>query len=328
MGTDQITVGVAADVSDFAAGMARAGAVADQTFGRIRASARSAAAGMDASFARGAGELTRQQQKLAASWLAMFRPINAAFDSSITGMILGTTTWRRAVARIGQSIVAEEVGNALRIAENWAVTELVKTTATEEGAAARTAAENASQGGFLAMIAEQLARWLGLETDKTAATDAGEAARAATQTASAAAGLAAMVARGFAQIEIDAAVAAAGATAAAAAYAETMGWAAGMGGGIASAEGGMWEVPGTILSVLHPEESVIPASVANPMRDFFSAGAATAGGGDIHIHGPLVSAIDTQTGAQFLKNNMRTIARGLASELRNFNAHLTPALGG
>jgi len=248
------------------------------------------------------------------------------------------------VARIGQSIVAEEVGNALRIAENWAVTELVKTTATEEGAAARTAAENASQGGFLAMIAEQLARWLGLETDKTAATDAGEAARAATQTASAAAGLAAMVARGFAQIEIDAAVAAAGAmaataaiplvgpelapTAAAAAYAETMGWAAGMGGGIASAEGGMWEVPGTILSVLHPEESVIPASVANPMRDFFSAGAATAGGGDIHIHGPLVSAIDTQTGAQFLKNNMRTIARGLASELRNFNAHLTPALGG
>ena len=345
MTDDTITVGVAADISDFTAGMAQAGAVADETFGRIRASSAQAAGGMDASFAAGADQLTKQQQKLAASWIAMFRPINAAFDSSITGMILGTTTWQKAVARIGQSIVAEEVGNALKIAENWVVTELVKTTATQQGAAVRGATETASQSGFLGLIAEQLARWLGLETGKTAATDAGEATRAATQTATAAAGLAAMVARGFAQIEIDAAVAAAGAMAATAAipivgpalapevaaatYAETLGWAAGMGGGIASAAGGMWDVPGTILSVLHPEESVIPASVANPMRDFFSGGAAAGGaGGDIHIHGPLVSAIDTQTGAQFLKNNMRAIAKGLATELRNFNSNLTPALNG
>ena len=345
MADDQITVGVAADIADFTDGMAQAGAAADATFGRIRASAQTTADGMDQSFAAGADQLTQQQRKIAASWLAMFRPINAAFDSSITGMILGTTTWQKAVARIGQSIVAEEIGNALKIAENWAMTELVKTTTTQQGVAARTAAENASQGGFLGLIAEQLARWLGLETGKTAATDAGEATRAATQAATSAAGLASMVARGFAQIEIDAAVAAAGAMAATAAipivgpalapevaaatYAETLGWAAGMGGGIASAEGGMWDVPGTMLSLLHPEESVIPASVANPMRDFFSGGAATAGaGGDIHIHGPLVNAIDTQTGAQFLKNNMRAIAKGLASELRNFNANLTPALGG
>src|SRR5487761_373287 len=305
MSDDQITVGVAADISNFTDGMAQASAAADATFGRIRASAQSAAGGMDRSFAAGADQLTKQQQKLAASWLALFRPINAAVDSSIAGMILGTTTWQKAVARIGQSIVAEEIGNALKIAENWAVTELVKTTATQQGVAARTA----------------------------------------TQTATAAAGLAAMVARGFAQIEIDAAVAAAGAMAATAAipiigpelapevaaatYAETMGWAAGMGGGVALAAGGMWDVPGTILSVLHPEESVIPASVANPMRVFFTGGAsAAAPAGDIHIHGPLVSAIDTQTGAQFLKANMRAIAKGLAAELRNFNASLTPALNG
>ncbi|HKR18644.1 MAG TPA: hypothetical protein VJS41_00725 [Stellaceae bacterium] len=345
MADDQITVGVAADISDFSDGMAQASAAADATFGRIRASAQSATDGMGKSFAAGADQLTNQQQKLAASWIATFRPIGAAFNQSIAGMILGTTTWQKAVARIGQSIVTEEVGNTLKLAENWAATELAKTTATQQGVAARAATENASQGGFLVMIAEQLARWLGLETGKTAATGAGEATRAATQAATAAAGLAAMVARGFAQIEIDAAVAAAGAMAATAAipivgpelapevaaatYAATMGWAAGMGGGIASAEGGMWDVPGTILSVLHPEESVIPASVANPMRDFFSGGTSSGGaGGDIHIHGPLVSAIDTQTGAQFLKNNMRAIAKGLAAELRNFNANLTPAMNG
>ena len=92
MTDDQITVGVAADISDFTDGMEQASAAA------------------------GADQMTKQQQKLAASWLAMFRPINAAFDSSITGMILGTTTWQKAVARIGQSIVAEEIGNALKIA--------------------------------------------------------------------------------------------------------------------------------------------------------------------------------------------------------------------
>lgn len=99
MTDDQITVGVAADISDFTDGMAQASAAADATFGRIRASAQTAADSMDKSVAAGADQMTKQQQKLAASWLAMFRPINAAFDSSITGMILGTTTWQKAVAR-------------------------------------------------------------------------------------------------------------------------------------------------------------------------------------------------------------------------------------
>lgn len=298
MTDDQITVGVAADISDFTDGMAQASAAADAAFGRIRASAQSASAGMDQSFAAGADQMTKQQQKLAASWLAMFRPINAAFDSSITGMILGTTTWQKAVARIGQSIVAEEIGNALKIAENWAVTELVKTTATEAGAAERTAAEQSAGDASLASLA--------LKAIKAITTDAAQTF----------AGVFA-----FLVPEMGPAAAAPAAASAATVLAAT--------GAVASAAGGLWEVPGTILSVLHPEESVIPASVANPMRDFFSGGASAGGaGGDIHIHGPLVNAIDTQTGAQFLKNNMRAIAKGLATELRNFNANLTPALGG
>ena len=293
-----VTVGVAADISNFTDGMAQARAAADETFGRIRASAQSAAGGMDKSFAAGADQLTKQQQKLAASWLAMFRPINAAFDTSITGMILGTTTWQKAVARIGQSIVAEEVGNALKIAENWAVTELVKTTATQQGAAARTAAEQSAGDASLASLA--------LKAIKAITTDAAQTF----------AGVFAFLAP-----EMGPAAAAPAAASEATVLATT--------GAVASAAGGLWDVPGTILSVLHPEESVIPASVANPMRDFFSGGVSPGGaGGDIHIHGPLVSAIDTQTGAQFLKTNMRAIARGLASELRNFNANLTPSLGG
>lgn len=299
MAVDQITVGVAADISDFTDGLTQASAAADATFGRIRASAQSAADGMDQSFAAGADRLTQQQRKIAASWLAMFRPINAAFDSSVAGMILGTTTWQKAVARIGQSIVAEEVGNALKIAENWAVTELVKTAATQQGAAARTAAEQSAGDASLASLA--------LKAIKAITTDAAQTF----------AGVFAFLAP-----EMGPAAAAPAAASEATVLAAT--------GAVASAAGGLWDVPGTILSVLHPEESVIPASVANPMREFFANGSAPAPAqaGDIHIHGPLVSAIDTQTGAQFLKNNMRAIARGLATELRNFNANLTPTLNG
>jgi len=295
-----VTVGVAADISNFTDGMAQASAAADETFGRIRASAQSAAAGMDKSFAAGADQMTRQQQKLAASWLAMFRPINAAFDTSITGMILGTTTWQKAVARIGQSIVAEEVGNALKIAENWAVTELVKTTATQQGTASRAAAEQSAGDASLASLA--------LKAIKAITTDAAQTF----------AGVFAFLAPEMGPAAVAPAAASQAAVLASIGSID-----------MASAAGGMWDVPGTILSVLHPEESVIPASVANPMRAFFSGGAsAAAQTGDIHIHGPLVSAIDTQTGAQFLKTNMRAIARGLAAELRNFNSSLTPALNG
>lgn len=82
MADDQITVGVAADIADFTDGMAQAAAAADATFGRIRAGAQSATKGMDQSFAAGADQMTKQQQKLAASWLAMFRPINSTPPST------------------------------------------------------------------------------------------------------------------------------------------------------------------------------------------------------------------------------------------------------
>ncbi|HZL59429.1 MAG TPA: hypothetical protein VFC38_06985 [Stellaceae bacterium] len=343
MDDTNLTIRIAADPSDLQAGLAEAAQAADQAFARIRAGGTQSATAIDDSWSNAGDGLTKTQQKVAASWMATFRPITQAFDRSVAGMILGTTTWQKAVQRIGQSIIAEELNAALKIATNWAATELAKTTATQAGATARGAADSASQTGFLAKVAQMLAQWLGLETTKTSATTAGDAARTASDTAAGAAGMAGMAARGFAQIQIDAAVAAAGAmaataaipfvgpelapAAAAATYAETIGWAAGLGGGVFAAAGGMWEVPGTILSVLHPQESVIPAAIADPMRDFFSgggkdSGAAPASGDSYSI---TIQAIDTQTGAQFLKNNMRAIAQGLAAEMRNFNPHLTTA---
>jgi hypothetical protein len=162
-----------------------------------------------------------------------------------------------------------------------------------------------------------LASWLGFESAKTTATVAGNAA-----------GIAASITAGFGQIQIDAAVAAAGAMAAISAipfvgpalapavaaetYATTLAWASGLGAALVSAEGGMWQVPGDTLANIHKDESVIPANVANPMRDFFEGGAG-GGIGDTHFHGPLVQV----SGAAAADPN--AIAAAVARAVRDFH---------
>ncbi|MGH6967594.1 MAG: hypothetical protein ACREEN_00625, partial [Stellaceae bacterium] len=105
---------------------------------------------------------------------------------------------------------------------------------------------------------------------------------------------------------------------AAAAYATTMGYAAGMGVGAVSAEGGAWDIgPNMSLLVAHPRESVMPASVAQPMRDFFANGGAGGHGGQTgDIYQITIQAIDTLTGAQFLKANAPVIMSALSSQRR------------
>src|SRR6201993_1114762 len=81
------------------------------------------------------------------------QPIQRAFDTSITGMILGTTTLQKAVANIAQSILAEFVNLGVKMVTNWLASELAMTTATEVGATARTAADGEGMAAGLAMKA-------------------------------------------------------------------------------------------------------------------------------------------------------------------------------
>ena len=259
------------------------------------------------------------------SWLSILAPIEAAFQASITGMIQGTQTLKQAVANIGQSILAEFVNLGVQRVAKWLATELTITQITETASTVRDAAELG--GGFLAGIGKMLTSWLGLETAKTAATTAGAATRSAAETAGSLAGLAGMVASGFAQISIDAAVAAAGAfaatasipivgpaaapAAAAAAYAETIGWAAGMGGGIASAAGG-WVVPTDQLANVHKNEMILPAGLSNFVRG--SAAAASGGIGGGHTFNFHVTAWDaksvTAAGPQIVSAINKAIRNG------------------
>jgi hypothetical protein len=58
---------------------------------------------------------------------------------------------------------------------------------------------------------------------------------------------------------------------------------------------------------------VVPANFASGLRDNGGAG-----GGQTNVTFQ-INAIDTQTGAQFIKNNASAIANTIATSSRNFN---------
>jgi hypothetical protein len=235
------------------------------------------------------------------------------------------------MARIGQSIVAEFVKMGVQKLAHWVATELGMTAATTAGAAARSAANTSESTGFLSTIGGMLAKWFSLETAKTAATEGEAAVRTGLNIAEAAAGRVAAVTAGFSQIAIDAAVAAAGAfaataaipivgpelaPAAAAAYAATMGWAAGLGGGVAAAAGG-WVVPDDQLAFVHKNEMVLPANISQGLQGAISGGGF--GGGPV-VHNWNVTAVDAAGVAKFFKSNAPALVAALNYGTRNGSA--------
>jgi hypothetical protein len=73
------------------------------------------------------------------------------------------------------------------------------------------------------------------------------------------------------------------------------------------------------LTQLHEQEMVLPAPLANAVRDMASGGGGSNSNVTIHL-----SAIDTRSGADFLKQHASTIAQAVKGQIRNAN----PALAG
>ncbi len=81
-------------------------------------------------------------------------------------------------------------------------------------------------------------------------------------------------------------------------------------------EVGAWEIPKTMLAMLHPGESVVPANFASGLR---ASGVLAGGGsmaspppGDTHVHFN-VSAVDGAGVAAFFKEHATTIARSVTT---------------
>lgn len=221
-------------------------------------------------------------------------PISSAFDKSITGMIQGTLTLKKALGNIFNAILAEFVNLGVQMATKWSAMELAKTSATQKGTVIRAVLEKM---GLVDTAAAQTAASVTTATAKkteAAAVIPAEAAEAAGAAASSVAGIPIV-----------------GPAMAAAAFAETMAMVMG-GMAVASASGG-FDIPAGVnpMTQLHAEEMVLPAHIANPLRDSLAGGGS---GGGLTVH---ITAMDSQDVHRALMNG-GALHKAMKNMQRNF----------
>ena len=213
-----------------------------------------------------------------------FAPISRAFDTSITGMIMGTTTLQKAMQRITQSILGEFVSMGVKRVTTWLANEAMMLFATQT----KNAAVQVS--------------------DATAATTA-----SATKAAEATAVVGSNAAEGASAAAASvAAVPIVGPGLAIVAFAATMALILGARSLIHSSAGGEWNVPNDRLNFVHKGETILPAHVAEPMRNMFKNGAQQPQ--QVHIH-----AMDSQSVERLLTQNGSAVFNAMKRQLRGFN---------
>lgn len=198
------------------------------------------------------------------------------------------------------------------------------------------AAEDAGMKA-LEWIEREIVKHLMGQTAMTGATVAGEAARAAAKTAGSGVGVAADAAQALKTIMTSGAATFAGVFGflapvlgpfAAGPAAAAEGTVLSAAGAIASADIGMWRVPGDQLAMIHRNELVATPSQADAIRAIPGAlaagGGAGAGGNSLAIHPQMnvkVGAMDASDFGRFLKNNQRELMSGMSHAVRQ-GAHL------
>jgi hypothetical protein len=86
-------------------------------------------------------------------------------------------------------------------------------------------------------------------------------------------------------------------------------------GAMASAEGGQYYVPNNQLTMLHPQEMVLPAGIANQMRSVIGGGGG-GGGGTTVIVNHSVNAVDAASFQQHIRRHSNMIANEVTRALK------------
>jgi len=238
------------------------------------------------------GEAAKASQD---AWNKALSPITAAFNTSITGMIMGTTTLQKAMQKITQSILGMFVQLGMDMVKQWATHELAKTSLTQAGTMSRKLLEAMGLAATVPAQAAASAATIAEKKVEAAAVIPAEAAIAAGGAASAVA-----------------AIPVVGPAMAVAAYASTMGMV--MGGlAVASSAGGEWNVGSDRLNLVHKNETILPARIATPLRAMVENGSM---GGDTHVH---IHATDAQSVKNLIMQNGSAIMSAIKSQARGFN---------
>jgi hypothetical protein len=201
-------------------------------------------------------------------WETLFSGIQRAMETSITGIIQGTTTASQAIKKLLQSVALEYINMGLKVLIAHKATELAKTGATAQGTAQRGALEQ-----WAAIKSVALSAWSAIKSIGIYAIEGAAAAFKAIAAIPFVGPFLAPAAAVTAGIAI-----------------------AGFAGHVASAEGG-YDIPRGLnpMTQLHSNEMVLPSSLADKVRNMADGGSAGSGGG-VHFH---VNAIDGQSVKKF-----------------------------
>jgi hypothetical protein len=248
-------------------------------------------------------------ENTASKWHTITDSVSQSFSQMFQGIWMHTGNFKADLLNVADQIVFKFVDMGLKIASDWAANELAKTAKTLLGVHVRTAAEvagettkTAAKGAHAAtrtgITAAETGTELSATAAKTGAAVVGETVKTGAKVAGTAADTAMTVTSATTEIGARAATSAAGAfsstvvipfigpvaapVAAAAALAAVLGFTA-----LISAKGGMGEVPGDQLAMVHKKEMILPAWIAEPLRASLKVGAPASAGlmGSIGVSG-------------------------------------------
>lgn len=228
--------------------------------------------------------LAKDQNKI---WESLSNQFSNLWNQGVQAMMNGTLTWRnafRAIAsQLTQWFLTEVVFKKVKA---WVLGERTETAATQEGVAARLGAR-------------------ALEAAQSVMQSAGAVVKSIMNYA----------AEAFAGVwSALSGIPFVGPAMAAAAAPAAFGTVAAMAGNVMFAEKG-FDIPAGMNPLIqgHQREMVLPASIADPMRDMIANGGSLGGGGlSVHIH-----ATDAQSVKRLILNNKSAVADALKAAVRD-----------
>lgn len=214
----------------------------------------------------------------------VFTTISNTFTGAIKGMVTGTKTLQQSILGILDGLFSAFLDYIARMVVEWAVAEVMKTSATAAGEAARTstvAAGAAAQGAV--QTAYQGKSIMG----SAATTYAGVFANMSPALGP------------FAAVPAGIAAAVVGAQAAL----------------LPSFAVGAWELPGDTVAQLHKGEMVVPRTFAESLRENGTLGG-MGGGGDMQVS---ISAVDAKSVQRLFRQNGGAMTAALRNQVRNYD---------
>lgn len=220
----------------------------------------------------------------------LFNGIKSASDTMVNGILQGTQTWQQATGRLLDNLGIKFADMAVKDVLDWTEKQAMKLGISET-------IHNELIALGLESAAQQKAQDVAVNTAKinadAALTFAGVTANLAPTMGPAATGPAATTAASVMAVIPQ-----------------------------ASLDVGTANVPSDMLANIHAGEMVIPKSFSDSIRSGDIAFGSSGGGGDNYSININVSAIDTQSGANFLKQNSALIAQQVVNQQRLLNPNM------